>query len=138
MKLLPTVLIASLVLASTVACDGDELPEIEKPGDGYSEGDYVDDYFRVTCDKTFDCYDADTLALFGYGDSADECYDFFMDAYNQSEGSSTCSFDAVSAKGCIESLRALDCSDYMAGSFPSECSAVCGDGGPSTVSSYLR
>lgn len=94
----------------------------------YSEDQYVDDYFRVTCDKTFECYDEDTLALFGYGESADECYDFFMEAYNAADdgGDDSCDFVSGEAKTCIAELEALSCDDYMAGSFPAACSAVCG------------
>ncbi len=93
----------------------------------YSEADYAEDYQRISCEKTLECFTEDQAALLDYAD-VDECLDYFADTIGEVEDSfvsEECTFDKGAAKECVSEYEALDCEDALAGAYPDACGEIC-------------
>lgn len=92
----------------------------------YSEEQYSEDYNTEYCRLFAECTDESMLEYYPYT-TEDECIDYFNSASDT--GGTTedeCEFDSTAAQDCVAGMQEMTCDDYNAGSFPSECTNVCG------------
>jgi hypothetical protein len=97
----------------------------------YSEADYAEDYQRISCEKTLECFTEDQAALLDYAD-VDECLDYFADTIGEVEddlAGADCTFDKDAAKECISESEALSCEDALGGAYPDACEEICEEWG---------
>ncbi len=117
-----------MTLMLTACTEVEETEEARYQPTHVTKEDYVHAYFEVTCDLTYACHPAEDVEAYGYGETAEDCTDFFVRAWDeaQEEGEpDDCVYQAKEGDACIAGLEAIECDDYVAGDFPVACSNVC-------------
>jgi hypothetical protein len=96
-----------LALAALTAC-------------GTSEGGFLEDYTRVSCDRAKDCYPDDFETV--YGTEAD-CRDEFAEFFDE-DAFADCEFDRGEANDCLDAVRGASCEEIESGDAWSACDGV--------------